>query len=117
MRPPGREALERLECGGFAIVLLDHQLPDTTGLEILDAIRARPGPRRSSMITAPTATSRSPPTRSAAGADDYLAKDDSLAELLPQVLERVRRVRELRKALAAASGICSAPNACRRSAR
>jgi signal transduction histidine kinase len=35
------------------------------------------------------------------GADDYLAKDASLTELLPQVLERVRRVRELRKALAA----------------
>jgi signal transduction histidine kinase len=35
------------------------------------------------------------------GADDYLAKDASLTEMLPQVLERVRRVRELRKALAA----------------
>jgi DNA-binding response OmpR family regulator len=36
------------------------------------------------------------------GADDYLAKDAALAELLPQILERVRRNRELRKALAAA---------------
>ena len=36
------------------------------------------------------------------GADDYLAKDVSLTELLPQVLERVRRTRELRKALVAA---------------
>jgi hypothetical protein len=36
------------------------------------------------------------------GADDYLAKDQSLLELLPQVLERARRTRELRKALAAA---------------
>jgi signal transduction histidine kinase len=33
------------------------------------------------------------------GADDYLAKDDSLPELLPYVLERVRRNRELQKAL------------------
>jgi signal transduction histidine kinase len=36
------------------------------------------------------------------GADDYLAKDAAFAELLPQILERVRRNRELRKALAAA---------------
>ena len=36
------------------------------------------------------------------GADDYLAKDPALAELLPQILERVRRGRELRKALAEA---------------
>jgi signal transduction histidine kinase len=36
------------------------------------------------------------------GADDYLAKDSSLSDLLPQILERVRRNRELRKALAAA---------------
>jgi signal transduction histidine kinase len=36
------------------------------------------------------------------GADDYLAKDAALAELLPQIVERVRRNRELRKALAEA---------------
>ena len=36
------------------------------------------------------------------GADDYLAKDSALSDLLPQILERVRRTRELRKALAAA---------------
>jgi signal transduction histidine kinase len=36
------------------------------------------------------------------GADDYLAKDSALTELLPQILERVRRGRELRKALAEA---------------
>jgi signal transduction histidine kinase len=36
------------------------------------------------------------------GADDYLAKDAAFTELLPQILERVRRTRELKKALAAA---------------
>jgi DNA-binding response OmpR family regulator len=96
----GREALERLECGGFAIVLLDHQLPDTTGLEVLDAIRARPRAPAVVMITAHGNESLAADALRR-GADDYLAKDASLAELLPQVLERVRRVRELRKALAA----------------
>jgi len=95
----GREALQALE--QIDIVLLDHNLPDASGLEILDAIRSRPNPPAVVMITghgneslAATALRR--------GADDYLAKDSSLAELLPQILERVRRSRELRKALGAA---------------
>ena len=37
-----REALEGLD--GVSVVLLDHQLPDATGLEVLGAIRARPSP-------------------------------------------------------------------------
>jgi CheY-like chemotaxis protein len=37
-----REALESLD--GVEIVLLDHQLPDASGLDILEAIRARPNP-------------------------------------------------------------------------
>ena len=36
------------------------------------------------------------------GADDYLAKDQSMLEMLPEILERVPRSRELRKALVAA---------------
>jgi DNA-binding response OmpR family regulator len=96
----GREALDRLEGNGIAIVLLDHQLPDSTGLEMLDAIRARPHPPAVVMITAHGNESLAA-TALRRGADDYLAKDASLAEMLPQVLERVRRARELRKALAA----------------
>lgn len=96
----GREALDRLEGGGIAVVLLDHQLPDTTGLEVLDIIRARPHPPAVVMITAHGNESLAAGALRH-GADDYLAKDASLTEMLPQVLERVRRVRELRKALAA----------------
>lgn len=97
--PSGREALERLE--GVDVVLLDHQLPDTTGLEVLEAIRSRPQPPAVILITAHGNESLAA-TALRRGADDYLAKDVSLTELLPQVLERVRRTRELRKALAAA---------------
>jgi len=96
----GGEALERLERGGIAVVLLDHQLPDTSGLEVLDAIRARPDPPAVVLITAHGDESLAAGALRR-GADDYLAKDASLTEMLPQVLERVRRVRELRKALAA----------------
>ena len=95
----GREALESLE--GVDVVLLDHQLPDTTGLEVLEAVRARPHPPAVVLITAHGNESLAA-TALRQGADDYLAKDVSLGQLLPQVLERVRRTRELRKALVAA---------------
>jgi DNA-binding response OmpR family regulator len=97
--PTGRQALERL--AGVDVVLLDHQLPDTTGLEVLEAIRTRPQPPAVVLVTAHGNESLAA-TALRRGADDYLAKDVSLTELLPQVLERVRRTRELRKALVAA---------------
>jgi CheY-like chemotaxis protein len=97
--PTGRGALERLE--GVDVVLLDHQLPDTTGLEVLEAIRARPQPPAVILVTAHGNESLAAAALRH-GADDYLAKDVSLSDLLPQVLERVRRTRELRKALVAA---------------
>jgi CheY-like chemotaxis protein len=95
----GREALTSLE--GVDIVLLDQQLPDTSGLDVLDAIRARPAPPAVILVTGHGNESL---VASALrrGADDYLAKDSALTELLPQILERVRRGRELRKALAEA---------------
>ena len=95
----GREALDSLE--GVDVVLLDHQLPDTTGLEVLEAIRGRPRPPAVILITAHGNESLAA-TALRCGADDYLAKDVSLNQLLPQVLERVRRTRALREALVAA---------------
>lgn len=97
--PTGREALTLLE--GVDVVLLDHQLPDTSGLEVLEAIRTRPQAPAVILVTAHGNESLAA-TALRRGADDYLAKDVSLTELLPQVLERVRRTRELRKALVAA---------------
>jgi DNA-binding response OmpR family regulator len=95
----GRDALASLN--GIDIVLLDHQLPDASGLEVLGAIRAQPSPPAIVLVTAHGNESLAAAALRL-GADDYLAKDTALAELLPQILERVRRNRELRKALAAA---------------
>ncbi len=95
----GRAALTAL--AGMDIVLLDHQLPDTSGLDVLRAIRALPSPPAVILVTAHGNESLAA-TALRLGADDYLAKDPALADLLPQILERVRRNRELRKALAAA---------------
>lgn len=95
----GRAALEALD--GIDIVLLDHHLPDAEGLDVLDAIRGRPNPPSVVLITAHGNESLAAAALRR-GADDYLAKDPSLKDLLPQILERVRRNRELRKALVAA---------------
>jgi DNA-binding response OmpR family regulator len=95
----GREALASL--AAVDIVLLDQQLPDTSGLDVLDAIRSRPNPPAVVLVTAHGNESLAAAALRR-GADDYLAKDSALNELLPQIVERVRRSRELRKALAAA---------------
>jgi DNA-binding response OmpR family regulator len=95
----GREALHSARDAD--IVLLDHQLPDTSGLDVLAAIRAQPSPPAVILVTA-HGNEAFAASALRLGADDYLAKDAALAELLPQILERVRRSRELRKALAAA---------------
>src|SRR5881397_849423 len=46
----GREAMASLDT--IEIVLLDHQLPDTSGLDVLEAIKARPSPPAVVLVTA-----------------------------------------------------------------
>jgi len=76
----GREALASLN--QIDIVLLDQQLPDTSGLDVLDAIRTRPAPPAVVLITAHGNESLAAAALRR-GADDYLAKDSARSELLP----------------------------------
>ena len=95
----GREAL--LAAARADVLLLDQNLPDLTGREVLLALRAWPDPPSVVMVTAHgSETFAAEALR--AGAEDYLVKDASLAAMLPEVVERVRRTRSLREALAAA---------------
>lgn len=95
----GRDAL--LAPGRFDIILLDHQLPDLSGIELVQPLRERPESPSIVLVTAHGNESLAAEALRR-GADDYLVKDASLTHLLPEVLERVRRERELRAALAAA---------------
>ncbi len=92
---------EALEAPPVDIILLDHHLPDGEGLDLLGPLRNQAEQPSIVMVTgagdehlAASALRR--------GAEDYLVKDGSLIELLPQILERVRRTRALRQALDAA---------------
>lgn len=83
------------------IILLDHQLPDTTGLDLLPTLRTLP--TQPSVILVTAHGDEALAVRALrAGADDYVIKDGSLPSLLPEVIERVRRHRALAEALAAA---------------
>lgn len=86
---------------GSDIILLDHQLPDTTGLDLLPALRTVS--TQPSVILVTAHGDEALAVRALrAGADDYVIKDSSLPSLLPEVIERVRRHRALSEALAAA---------------
>lgn len=95
----GRDAL--LAAARADVLLLDQNLPDLPGREVLLALRAWPDPPSVVMVTAHGSEAFAADALRA-GAEDYLVKDASLASMLPQVVERVRRMRSLREALATA---------------
>ena len=85
--------------GSADIILLDQQLPDIRGLDLLPQLLSRPDPPSVVMVTGHGSESLAA-TALRLGAEDYLTKDHTLPELLPRILERVRRNRALRTALA-----------------
>ena len=80
------------------IILLDHQLPDIRGIELLPRLLCRPDPPSIIMVTGHGSESLAAAALRQ-GAEDYLTKDHTLPELLPRILERVRRNRALRTML------------------
>ncbi len=100
--PPPREAstgAAALEGAAQAdILLLDYQLPDLSGTQVLEQLQHTPDPPSVVVVTAHGGEQVAAEALRL-GADDYLAKDAALVELLPEVVERVRRTRALRSAL------------------
>lgn len=88
----GAAALERVAQSD--LILLDHRLPDTMGLDLLPRLLARPDPPSVIMVTG-EGTEELAATSLRLGADDYIAKGARLAEMLPPIVERARRNRML----------------------
>ncbi|NUR74741.1 MAG: response regulator transcription factor [Thermoleophilia bacterium] len=87
--PDGTAGIELLRSRPFDLVLLDLMLPDVDGLALLGAIReARP------RLPVIALTARADPASKlagfAGGADDYVTKPFSLAELAARIKARLR---------------------------
>ncbi len=89
----GREAVARLEAGGFDVVVTDLRMPEVDGLAVLRAARALQAPPEVVLMTA-HATAESAVAAMKAGAADYVVKPFAVDELRL----RVRRLAAQREA-------------------
>ncbi|WP_309087212.1 response regulator [Phenylobacterium sp.] len=87
MASSGREALERLATEAFDVVLLDIHMPEMSGLEVIERLRASPGPERGTPVIALTADvlSRRPQDYTALGFDDFVSKPILVSGLMASV--------------------------------
>jgi DNA-binding NtrC family response regulator len=101
----GRAAVARFKQEPFDLVLTDQRMPDLSGLDVLEAVRAA-SPETAVVIMTAYGTIETAVSAVKAGAADYLAKPLNLDELLHrihQIQDRRRLLtenRELRAALA-----------------
>jgi diguanylate cyclase (GGDEF)-like protein len=94
----GAEGLECLRASMPELVLLDHNLPGMTGIEVCRRIRAEPGVAAVPIVML-TALSLSKDKVSGlqAGADDYVTKPFDVDELIARLHSHVRRSRRERQ--------------------
>jgi DNA-binding response OmpR family regulator len=93
----GVQGLERARTGGFDLVILDLMLPHLDGLELCRRVRAADDATLILMLTAKTAE-LDRVLGLELGADDYLTKPFSIAELLARVKALFRRAASARAA-------------------
>ncbi len=87
MASSGEEALERLRTEAFDIMLLDIHMPGMTGIEVIERLRASPGPESSTPVIALTADiySRRPAEYVALGFNDFVSKPILVAGLMATI--------------------------------
>lgn len=83
----GKEALERLAIEPFDLVLLDIHMPGMTGIEVIERLRASPGPERNVPVIALTADiySRRPAEYIALGFSDFVSKPILVSNLMASI--------------------------------
>ncbi|MGE5340894.1 MAG: response regulator [Candidatus Omnitrophota bacterium] len=84
----GKEAIDRLRELSQKILLLDYRLPDMTGNELISKL-IQEGHSVPFVIMTGHGDERTAVEMMKLGARDYLVKDHSLLEVLPQVMEQV----------------------------
>lgn len=87
----GEEGLYKAEVNGYRVIILDLGLPDVNGLEICKKLREQGSNSYIMMLTAKDAEEEKI-IGFLAGADDYVTKPFSLAELVMRVKVGLRRV-------------------------
>ena len=97
----GVEAIEKAAEDSGLVLVLDLQLPDMPGREIVAALSAR-GMARPFVVMTGQGDERQAVAMMKMGASDYLVKDTELADRLPGVLDRVFRTLETERRLGAA---------------
>ncbi|MDZ4370615.1 MAG: response regulator [Phenylobacterium sp.] len=83
----GADALERLSVEPFDLMLLDIHMPGMTGIEVIQRLRARPGPESRTPVIALTADvySRRPAEYVALGFTDFVSKPILVAGLIETI--------------------------------
>ena len=89
----GRKAVERIDAGPAAdLVLLDVMLPYLDGFELLEKLRANAAWKQVPVIILTSRTREHDAVRALGlGADDYLTKPFSPAELVARIRRRLPR--------------------------
>ena len=87
----GRKAVERIDSGDAVdLVLLDVMLPYTDGFELLERLRGHDAWKRVPVIILTSRTREHDAVRALSlGADDYLTKPFSPAELVARIRRRI----------------------------
>ena len=100
---PAASAEQALELAPQAdVILLDYRLEgERSGLEVLREVQRR-GSAASVIVMTAHGSERVASEALHLGANDYIIKDEAFAQLLPDVLARVVRMREMERALAEA---------------
>lgn len=101
----GKDALTRLTALSNAILLLDYKLPDMNGRELIEILKKQDYTVPFVIMTG-HGDERIAVEMMKLGARDYLVKDHSLLEVLPQIMEQVftqvateKKLLEVRQAL------------------
>ncbi len=88
----GREALDAIAERRFDLLLIDVNLPDTTGMIICDAARARYGNDAAILIITADSRKERLVTAMNLGADDFVPKPFHADELLARISATLRRI-------------------------